>query len=93
MRFSSGILKVTPSFSPTACASAIMAAASARVPASATISSSVAWVSALAQMALGLQPMLSNVAIFVVLYAILMAGSGLYLAAVLVKSYLTVRAM
>ena len=31
--------------------------------------------------------------VFVVLYAVLMVGSGLYLAAVLVKSYLTVRAM
>ena len=37
----------------------------------------VAWVSALAQMALGLQPMLSNVAIFVVLYATAAYGTRL----------------
>jgi len=35
----------------------------------------VAWATALAQMAMGLQPMLSNVAIFVVLYATAAWGS------------------
>ena len=61
MRLSTPIGNLTPSFSATACASSIIARARARVPGSATMSSSVAWVSALIGLKLRLPHSLTQI--------------------------------
>ena len=61
MRLSRLTLNGTPSFSPMACASRIMSAASARVGGKRQMSSSVAWVSALIGLKLRLPHSLSQI--------------------------------